>query len=64
MALTGFPDDESVRALRELGVTHVVVHSELYPREDWTRVQSALAQHPALTLLHSMDDGRVFSVAP
>jgi hypothetical protein len=50
MVLTGFPDDESVATLRELGVTHVVVHGD------------AAAEHPGLRLLHAEPDGRVYAV--
>jgi hypothetical protein len=50
MALTRFPDDESVAKLRELGVTHVVIHGD------------ELAEHPALRLLHAEADGRAYAV--
>jgi hypothetical protein len=50
MALTRFPDDESVAKLRELGVTHVIIHGD------------ELADHPALRLLRAEADGRAYAV--
>ena len=50
MALTRFPDDASLAKLRELGVTHVVVHGD------------AAAEHPVLKLLRAEADGRVYSL--
>lgn len=52
MVLMRFPDDDSVAKLRELGVTHVVVHGD------------AVAEHPALSLLHAEADGRVYTFRP
>ena len=52
MVLTRFPDDESVAKLRELGVTHVVMHGD------------ATAEHPGLRLLHEESDGRVYLLIP
>ena len=51
--LTKFPEPQTVRLLRELGVTHVVVHGDRYPADRWPDVKSRLDQTPALHLAHS-----------
>jgi hypothetical protein len=51
--LTKFPDPHTLMLLRELGVTHVVVHGDRYPADRWPEVKSRLDQTPALHLAHS-----------
>lgn len=62
--LRRFPTDESLEALRQLGVTHLVVHREMYEPDDWARLESEL---PAFApYLHPVfDDGtdRVYALA-
>src|SRR5205085_9738378 len=50
--LTNFPDAMSLRTLSEIGVTYVIVHTDLYPSGEWPRVESAIARFPALALEH------------
>jgi hypothetical protein len=45
-----FPDNASVAMLRELGITYVFVHTDLYPPEEVTRLREAIRNHPGLSL--------------
>jgi hypothetical protein len=56
-----FPDDTSIASLRELGVTHVVVHRGEY-RDFWPEVEARLRQSPALRFVHAEADGDVYEV--
>ena len=63
--LRGFPDAPSVQRLRELGVTYMVVHEELYQRAEWSDMQKRLLQFgDRLTLEHTEGAGRVYSLRP
>ncbi|MEX2273829.1 MAG: hypothetical protein WD690_20355 [Vicinamibacterales bacterium] len=64
MKLTDFPEPDTIDALREVGVTHVVVHTDRYPGDEWQGVESRLARSPDLGLLHSEGAGRVYAVRP
>ncbi len=55
-ALQGFPDDRARDRLRQLGVTHVVVHLEAYGRRR-TELAVAIRQTPWLRMVAG--DGRV-----
>jgi len=59
-----FPDETSIAKLREIGVTYVVVHRELYSPEEWAIVEPRFQQFPQLRLAHEDPSGRVYSVAP
>jgi hypothetical protein len=63
--LTRFPDAASVRNLQVLGVTHVVVHTELYANQgvEWAQVEPRFEQF-GLRLLHVEGDGRVYTLPP
>lgn len=61
--LQHFPDEPSLAVLRELGVTHVVVHVDRYDRADWPAIADRLASTPELQLRHEAKDGRVYQVA-
>lgn len=56
-----FPDEASVAKLREIGVTYVVVHRELYSQEEWAIIEPRLAQS-GLPLKHEDPSGRVYSL--
>lgn len=60
--LRPFPDQTSIARLREVGVTYVVVHRELYSPEEWSLVEPRLARFPGLRLVHEESDGRVYAV--
>ena len=63
-ALLRFPDDDSVAKLEALGVTHVVVHTDLYAPDDWATVNARLtAFSPRLQFVHEETGGRVYSIA-
>jgi hypothetical protein len=65
LTMTDFPKPSTIDALREVGVTHVVVHTDLYSsRDEWRVVDSQLANSPGLELLHSEGEGRVYAVRP
>lgn len=59
-----FPDEASIARLREIGVTYVVVHRELYSPEEWALVEPRLAQSPGLQLKHEIAGGRVYLIEP
>ena len=61
--LTQFPDVVSITDLREVGVTHVVVHTDEYG-DRWPAVEAAIAKTPALRLDHVEGAGRVYSLLP
>lgn len=61
--LIAFPDEASLAALQALRVSYVVVHAELYPPGEWTKVEQRLAQfQDRLSLAHVEGDGRVYVV--
>jgi hypothetical protein len=61
--LLRFPDEESVRHLAALGVTHVIVHVGEYEPAAWTAVSARLEAYAAwLRLEHEEDGGRVYSI--
>jgi hypothetical protein len=61
--LLTFPDERSLRSLVRLGVTYVVIHTELYPGSEWARVQDRLRQYQDwLALEHVAGTARVYSV--
>ena len=63
-ALLRFPDDDSLAKLHALGVTHVVVHPELYEPGEWTEVNARLAAFAArLRLLREEDGGRAYALS-
>jgi hypothetical protein len=61
--LTLFPDARSVASLREVGVTHVVVHTDEYPPGEWPAVEARLAATPGLNLLRVEGAGRVYTLS-
>jgi len=62
--LRRFPDESSIARLREVGVTYVVVHRELYEPDQWPTVDVRLAQSSGIRLVHEEDDGRIYAVLP
>jgi hypothetical protein len=59
--LRDFPDEASLDNLTRLGVTYIVVHSDMYPPQEWTAVDNRLRAYSArLTLLHTEGAGRVY----
>jgi hypothetical protein len=61
--LRRFPDEPSIQVLADLGVTHVVVHTELYAQEELPAVNAALADHPRLRLLRTEGTGRAYALS-
>ena len=41
-----FPDEDSLKALAEAGVTRIVVHTDLYPPDERARVDARIASFP------------------
>jgi hypothetical protein len=63
--LATFPDEPSIRALGDLGVTYVIIHTELYAPGEWATVEQRLSQfQDRLTLAHVEGDGRAYAVRP
>ena len=63
--LTTFPDEPSIRALGDLGVTYVVIHTELYAPGEWAKVEQRLSQfQDRLTLERVEGEGRAYAVRP
>jgi len=61
--LTAFPDPASINSLRDVGVNHVVVHSDDYG-DRWARVEAQIARTPELRLEHVEGAGRVYALLP
>jgi hypothetical protein len=64
MAMTHFPADDSLKAMQALGVTHIVIHTELYEQEEWRSIEPRLANHPRLRLLRVEGNGRAYLLVP
>jgi hypothetical protein len=63
-ALLRFPDESSLDQLEALGVTHVVVHADLYAADEWRDVHARLVNFAArLRFVHQDGEGRVYSLA-
>lgn len=58
--LTRFPDPQSLALLREVGVTHVVVHTQQYPADRRPNVVSRLDHTPAVQLVYGEGPTRVY----
>lgn len=59
--MTTFPDPGSIDALRNVGVTYVVVHGNDYGAT-WRDVEPRLEQSRDLQLVHSDGDDRVYAI--
>ena len=63
--MPAFPDDASLAALRDIGVTMVVMHTDLYRARDRAEVERRLAAHTDdLRLLHTEGAGRAYALLP
>jgi len=61
--MRGFPDEDSLRELARLGVTYVVVHTELCQPGEWPQVEARIeAFGGRLQLEHVAGAGRVYSL--
>jgi hypothetical protein len=61
--LAEFPNQQILRHLTDLGVTDVVVHTNLYPPGDWAAIDQRIAGFSEwLTLRHIEGDGRVYAL--
>ena len=60
--LTAFPDEPSVRSLRELNVRYVVVHTDQYKPGKWEEVEARLTGYEGIRLLHTEGAGRVYEL--
>jgi hypothetical protein len=60
-SMTNFPDEASVRQLTDLGVSHVIVHPDLYDPAEWPAVDARLKQWSSRLELERADrSGRVY----
>ena len=65
LELTVFPDETSLRSLRELGVRYVVVHEEMYPPERRAEIDARYARFAGdLRLEHVEGPGRIYTILP
>ena len=59
--LRSFPDEASLRTLSEIGVTYIVVHTDMYGPGEWDIVERRIDQYlDRLTLEHGDQTGRVY----
>jgi hypothetical protein len=62
--MQSFPDAASLASLEALGVTYIVVHSELYQPDEWKRVEERLRGYGSrLRLVHAEGSGRVYELS-
>ncbi len=59
--MTAFPNAPSLSSLREVGVTHIVVHTEEYG-DRWRTIEEQIARSAALRLEHVEGAGRVYAL--
>ena len=63
LQMRNFPDEACLRSLAGLGVTYIVVHTELYPPGEWPQVEARLERSDDwLRLEHTAGTGRVYSL--
>lgn len=59
--LRNFPDEASVQSLSDIGVTHIVVHTDMYRPGEWAIIERRIEQYLGrLTLVHGDTSGRVY----
>lgn len=63
--LTAFPDETSLRSLRDLGVRYVVVHGEMYPPERRAEIEARYVRFASeLRLVQVEGPGRIYTILP
>lgn len=61
--LRGFPDDFTIRSLLELGVTYVVIHTDLYPPGEWATVSERMKRFSdVFRLVYADSSGLAYAV--
>ena len=61
--MQAFPDETSVARLSDIGVTYVVVHTDVYEGGEWTGIEERLRRFSSqLRLEHVEGAGRVYSL--
>jgi hypothetical protein len=61
--MAAFPDERSLASLSALGVTYVVVHTDVYTPDEWCKVDDRLRQFASrLRLVHAEGAGRVYGL--
>jgi hypothetical protein len=59
--MTSFPGEPLLAHLADLGVTHIVVHSDGYPAAEWPAIERGIAAASSrLTLEHAEGAGLVY----
>ena len=57
-------EPEQCRALlREAGCAHIVVHTELYPPGEWSKIEARIGELSSLRLEYAEGAGRVYSLS-
>lgn len=65
LELTAFPDETSLRSLRDLGVRYVVVHGEMYPPERRAEIDARYVRFAGdLKLVRVEGPGRIYMILP
>ena len=63
--LRGFPSDASFDALTSVGVTHIVIHPEMYDAADWLRASTAFPQfHDRVEQVYNDGRSQVYRLRP
>jgi hypothetical protein len=58
-----FPTEDGLRSLIEVGVTHLVVHTDAYDPADWAAVEARLAQFTGWLRLERVEgSGRIYAL--
>ena len=61
--MESFPDERSVASLSDIGVTYIVVHTDLYPAGEWGQVEARLREFSSrLRLEHVEGTGRAYAL--
>ena len=64
-SLREFPTEEGLRRLAGVGVSRIVVHTNLYEPGEWAMVEAQIGRFPGrLQLEHVEGDGRIYSLHP
>jgi hypothetical protein len=61
--MQAFPEEGVLARLSDLGVTYIVVHTELYPPGQWSKIEARIGATSSLRLEHAEGDGRVYSLS-
>ena len=61
--MQAFPEEVVLARLSDLGVTYIVVHTELYPPGEWSKIEARIRERSSLRLEQVEGTGRVDSLS-